>query len=477
MGEEILTSQFDEQDYCDYRVRLEQETTRLQEIFEQDAFDRDLAFGGLEQEAWLINAVATPSPDNNILLKHLPADVISPELAKFNFELNVTPQLLHGDGIRLMQQELQASWDRCEEFAAEQGDKIVMIGILPTVADEDLTLKNMSPLNRYRALNEQVMLARKGLPLQLDIHGKEHLVSQHTDVMLESAATSFQIHRQIPAQKSRRYYNAAIIASAATVAVGANSPFFFGRSLWEETRIPLFERAVETGGYGEAARGPIKRVGFGNGYVQKSVFECFQENLDHFPILLPVTLDEAIERLPYLRLHNGTIWRWNRPLIGFDKNNKPHLRIEHRVIAAGPTIVDEMANTAFFFGLQEYLANTDSPPELQLEFSSAKDNFYEAARLGIKAKNLWLEGKRVILKQLILEQLLGAAKSGLQRLGVDSELSEHYLNIIEQRVKSGQTGAQWQRAFVEKYKADMPTLTKAYLEKQQSQRPVHEWSL
>ena len=273
MGDEILTSQFDEQDYRDYHKRLEQETVRLREIFEQDDFDQDAAFGGLEQEAWLVDSSAAPSPDNDILLDGLPSEVIAPELAKFNFELNVTPQLLRGDGIHLMQKELHKSWQRCEQLAAEQGDKIVMIGILPTVVDNDLVLKNMSPLNRYRALNEQVMLARKGVPLSLDINGEEHLLSQHTDVMLESAATSFQVHRQIPAKKSKRYYNAAIIASAATVAVGANSPFFLGRSLWEETRIPLFERSVETGGYGEAARGPIKRVGFGNGYALRNVFE------------------------------------------------------------------------------------------------------------------------------------------------------------------------------------------------------------
>lgn len=477
MGDEILTSQFDDQDYQNYRQRLEKETAHLKTIFEENEFDEDQAYGGLEQEAWLVDEQTRPSSDNEILLNRLPPDVIAPELAKFNFELNVTPQLLHGDGIHRLHTELLETWKKCEAITAEQNDKIIMVGILPTVEDKDLVLENMSPLNRYRALNEQVMLARKGLPLNLDIVGREHLVSQHSDVMLESAATSFQIHRQIPAKQSRRYYNAAIIASAATVAAGVNSPFFMGKSLWEETRIPLFETSVEIGGYGEASRGPIKRVGFGSGYAKKNVFECFEENLEHFPILLPVTLDEDFERLPYLRLHNGTIWRWNRPLIGFDKQNRAHLRIEHRVIAAGPTIADEMANTAFFFGLQEYLANLEAAPEDILEFSTARDNFYEAARLGVKAKNQWLDGKKSVLRQLILDQLIDAAHEGLERLQVDREIVQYYLNIIEQRVLSGQTGSQWQREFVDKYKYDMSALTEAYMERQETQKPVHEWKL
>ncbi|MDH5545444.1 MAG: glutamate--cysteine ligase [Gammaproteobacteria bacterium] len=475
MGEEILTSQFSEEDYQNYAQHLLAETQRLKQQFEDNDFCVDQAVGGLEQEAWLIAQDATPSPDNALLLNELPKEVIAPELSRFNFELNVCPQLLSGKGLMRMHQELEQHWQECAQIADRQNDRILMVGILATLQDDDLTLENMSPLNRYRALNEQVMLARKGKPLHLDINGREHLISRHNDVMLESAATSFQLHRQIPARASKRYLNAATIASAATVALGANSPFLFGRSLWEETRIPLFESSVESGGYGDAASGPIKRVGFGSGYVQHSVFECFQENLNHFPILLPVKLDDDAARLPYLRLHNGTIWRWNRPLIGFEKNGQTHLRIEHRVIAAGPTIVDEMANAAFFYGLQETLANSDIAPETLLPFSVARDNFYEAARLGLRATNQWLDGKRGSLKNLILDRLLEDAMQGLRVLQVDEQDSRFYLDIIRARAESGMTGAQWQREFVEKRSADMVALTHAYYQAQNSGKPVHEW--
>lgn len=477
MGDEILTSEFSEQDYQAYRQRLQQETELLADMFRDQCFSYDEAMGGFEQEAWLVNTSRKPSPDNELLLNTLPPDVISPELSRFNFELNVTPRNLDGDGLHLMHDELLATWRDCVSAARQQQDEVVMIGILPTVNDGDLTLENMSPLNRYRALNEQVMRSRKGLPLHLDIVGKQHLRSTHNDVMLESAATSFQIHRQIPAAKSKRYFNASMIASAACVAVGANSPFLFERELWEETRIPLFESAVETGGYGDAASGPVKRVSFGSGYVNRDIFECFAENLEHFPVLLPVELDEPAERLPYLRLHNGTIWRWNRPLIGIDEGNRGHLRIEQRVVSAGPTIVDEMANAAFFYGLHEQLATMETPPELLLPFAQARDNFYHASRLGLQATNVWFNDKRMHLNKLIQETLLDMAHRGLERLNMNRDIREYYLGIIEQRVACGQTGAQWQRVFVARYGNDMQALTSAYLERQESERPVHEWKI
>ena len=257
------------------------------------------------------------------------------------------------------------------------------IGILPTLTDNDLSLDNISSLDRYRALNEQVLRHRQGKTIRLHINGGEHLEVEHKDVMLEAAATSLQIHLQTPQNLAVRYYNASVILSAPLVAVGANAPFMFNRDLWYETRIPVFEQSVDIGGIGGAASGPIHRVTFGSQYARESLFECFNENLEHYPVLLPVSYDSEPEKLNYLRLHNGTIWRWNRPLIGFDADGTPHLRIEHRTMSSAPSIIDNIANIALYYGLVEYYATCIDPPESSLAFTDAKDNFYRAAKTGL----------------------------------------------------------------------------------------------
>jgi hypothetical protein len=354
---------------------------------------------------------------------------------------------------------------------------LVMIGILPSVQQDQLVLSNMSRMQRYRALNEQVLRLRQGKPLNLDIVGREHLSTTHHDVMLESATTSFQIHLLVSPQDSVNFYNASQIASALLVAVSANSPYLFGYDLWDESRIPLFEQAVEVGGYEGAVFGPTKRVSFGSGYARESLFECFTENIEHFPVLLPKLWDDAPEKMSHLRLHNGTIWRWNRPLIGFEENGAPHLRIEHRVVSAGPTVVDEIANAAFYFGLTQYLATLDILPEELISFRQAKDNFYAAARYGLGATISWVKERKCVIGTLIQDELLQAARMGLRMLEIDRDDIDYYMGIIEQRVQKGLNGATWQRQYVEKHKCDMRQLTEAYAEHQHTGDPVHKWSV
>ena len=207
----------------------------------------------------------------------------------------------------------------------------------------------------------------------------------HLDVMLESATTSFQIHFQVPLDLAVRVYNASIIASAPMVAISANSPFMFNKDLWSETRIRLFEQSVEVGGYEDGSHGPMRRVTFGSGYARESLYECFFENLEHYPVLLPTLFDDEVEELSHLRLHNGTLWRWNRPLIGVD-NGDYSLRIEHRVVPAGPSIIDAVANAAFYYGLTYELSFMEQAPEQQMGFDRARDNFYNAARLGLDSQ-------------------------------------------------------------------------------------------
>ncbi|MFO8023774.1 glutamate-cysteine ligase family protein [Thiohalophilus sp.] len=477
MGEEIHSSQFDAQDYARFEQRLQQETALLRNWLQEGRLATTEAQGGFELEAWLVDEQLQPAPINEAFLKRLDTPLASPELASFNFEVNSTPRYLAGEVFTAMHTELTETWRHCWDTAAALDARAVMIGILPTVENESLTLANMSRMQRYRALNREVVRMRHGKPLVLDINGEEHLRVTHRDVMLESAATSFQIHLKLTPQNAVPLFNASIILAGPMVALSANSPFLFGKSLWDESRIPVFEQAVAVGGYDAARFGPIRRVTFGDGYVKQSLMECFEDNLAHYPVMLPVDLGEAPEQLAHLRMHNGTIWRWNRPLIGFEEDGTPHLRVEHRVVPAGPTLVDTIANAAFYYGAVTALANMPIPPRRQLAFDRARDNFYAAARLGLRARQQWFEDKQLSASELIQKVLLPLAREGLAQLGVSESDSRRYLDVIAQRVASGKNGARWQRDYVKQHGKDMRALTAAYLERQQQGEPVHEWSL
>ena len=290
--------------------------------------------------------------------------------------------------------------------------------------------------------------------------------------MLEAATTSFQIHLQVDPGNAARIYNAAKALSAPIVAVAANSPYLFGLDLWDETRIPVFEQAVAVGGSERT-----KRVGFGIRYVEASIFECFEANLHRYPVLLPRLFDEPPERLAHLALHNGTIWRWNRPLIGFGEDGAPHLRIEHRVVPAGPTVADSIANAALFYGAVHALAARPDPIEHHLPFTHAHANFYAAARTGLPARLHWRDGETMSAAELVIGEVLPLAREGLGGLGIDAGEIAHWLGIIADRAASGQTGAAWQRAWVHRHGPDMQAMTLAYLDRQRGGRPVHQWDI
>jgi hypothetical protein len=329
----------------------------------------------------------------------------------------------------------------------------------------------MSPMQRYQALNEQVLRLRRGRPLQLDIQGREHLRALHQDVMLESAATSLQIHLQVSQDNAARVYNASKVLAAPMVAACANAPYFYGKDLWDETRIPLFEQAVSVG---TGERHANERVCFGKYYVRESLLECFQTNLEEFEVLLPMVRDEPPEAMAHLRLHNGTIWRWNRPLIGLDVNGVPHLRVEHRVVSAPTSVADTVANAALYFGLVQTLSTRPAALEARLSCDQARQNFYAAAKRGLDAKVTWSDGSGP-LYELLRTQLLPQAREGLHALELDPGDIDDYLGIIAQRLGRRQNGAIWQRAFVARHGPDMARLTHAYRRHQLKGRPVHEW--
>ena len=477
MGREIPHSFFTETDFQHYHKKLEDESHLLRQWFDNGVFDSGRPVAGCELETWLVDEDGSPSPVNAACLEIMGDADASPELSQFNIELNFSPIPLKGRALSDMHESLSSGCTKLTEAALRYGAGCVFTGILPTVHDEHLTLDYISPLNRYFALNEQVMAQRKGRPVELDIVGHEHLQLDRYNIMLESATTSFQIHMQVPQDRAARYFNASMIVSAPLVAISANSPYLFGYDLWTETRIPVFEQSVCAGGYGHAADGPLKRITYGSGYVRESLWECFEENLRHYPVLLPYDFHQPADRMNHLQLHNGTIWRWNRPLIGFSDNQQPHLRIEQRVVAAGPTLVDMIANMAFYYGLVESLAAMERRPEMQLEFSMSRDNFYKAARFGLDARIHWLDGKIYGIKRLIPDHLLDLSWSGLEQLRIDSEEIRYWLGIIEQRAVSGQTGAVWQRKYVAHHGRDMSGLLMAYRRWQSRDIPVHEWSV
>ena len=477
MGQDVDQARFDRHDFQRFGERLRAETELLHALVEGGGLSAHAPVAGLELEAWLIDRQGRPAPRNAEFIERMASPDVVTELGRFNIELNVPQRPVAGDGLGRLAADLEQTWRRCREVAAGMGLQAVAIGVLPTLVDADLTMDNLSDRARYRALNQQVLRQRHGRPIRLDIAGPDGgglLHVEHRDVMLEAAATSFQVHLQVPADETVRHYNAALIASAPMVAMSGNSPLLFGRRLWQETRIPLFEQALNIGAREDGAHAPMGRVGFGSGYAGYSLVECFRENIERFEPLLPVEIDEPAERLAHLRLHNGTIWRWNRPLVGFDADGRAHLRIEHRPMAAGPTLGDMMANLAFAIGLVAALAAEPLAPEARLPFDAARRNFYEAARYGLDARLEWMDGIAVEAAEL-LPALLPLARSGLARLEVAPALAGPWLDLIAERLAARATGARWQLARLDALDGDLAALTLEYAARQAEGAPVHRW--
>lgn len=472
MGSEISRDCFANSDFIAFRQRLEEETQLLARWLADGQFDARPAEGGYELEAWLIDASGQPAPRNTELIPLAPAGSAVPELARFNIELNGQARCLQGDALSRMHREILDHWGRISQAALPLALRLLMIGTHPTARRQAFCLGNMSPLQRYHALNEQIFRQRQDRPVQLDIRGAQRLRHRHRDVMLEAATTSFQIHLRAAPGQAARLYNLSKILSAPLVALSANAPFLFGRALWAESRIPIFEQSIDVG-----QSDLTKRVSFGIRYVEGSILEVFQANLDRYPVLLPELMDQPAERLAHLRLHNGTIWRWNRPLIGFDPDGGPHLRIEQRCAPAGPTPSDCIANAAFYFGCANELQQAEPALERALPFASARRNFYACARHGLEARVRWPGTSALPVRALILERLLPLAQRGLDRLGIDPAEGAHWLGILRQRVSSGQNGATWQRQWAGRHGNDLDAMLARYHELQQGDLPVHQWPL
>lgn len=461
MGREIDRWQFTAEDIAAFRERLTVETAELGNWFAADRFQDAPLTVGYELEATLVDENGRPADANADFLQRLAMPQVVPELASSNIEFNGQPHVLAGDGLRRLHGELQNWLDRAREVARSLGLRILLIGVPPTLREQDLSLAHISSSNRYLAINRSLAQLRGTDRVVLDIDGYEHFHGEFDSIMAESAATSFQLHLRLPPKQAAAWFNAALVASGPVLAVSANAPWLFGHDLWAETRIPVFAQAVDTG--------HSHFVSFGRGYVESSLQLLFEENLHMFPPLLPIKLEGP---LAHLQLHNGTIWRWNRPILGLEPGDT-HLRLEHRSLPSGPSLIDMLANAAFFWGLLRGLSEAPLP----IGFEAARINFYRAARGGMAAKLRWREASEESATELVLGQLLPLAREGLQRLQVDNADIDHYLGVIEARVGGGRSGAGWQRAWVARHGRDLQALVDAYLQQQWSGRPVSEWPL
>jgi gamma-glutamyl:cysteine ligase YbdK (ATP-grasp superfamily) len=488
VGEEVSRTEFSRAQRREYRRKVQLCLDVFETMLAQSSFEFERPLTGMEIECNLVDADYQPALRNQEVLASIADPAYQTELGAYNIEFNVPPRPLPGQSALELEGEVRASLNAAEAKATEDGAHIVMIGILPTLMPEHLEAGWMSESTRYQALNDSIFTAR-GEDIDIDITGPERLSLQSADIAPESACTSMQLHLQVSPAEFAQNWNAAQVLAGPQLALGANSPYFFGHELWAETRIELFGQATDTRPDELKTQGVRPRVWFGERWIT-SIFDLFEENVRYFPSLLPEISDEdpvaelaagRTPRLAELRLHNGTIYRWNRPVYDV-VNGKPHLRVENRVLPAGPTVIDMLANSAFYYGTLRALTDEDRPLWSKMSFAAAQHNFFAAARHGMEARQYWPGLGEVTADELVLRELLPLAHDGLRRWGVAADVRERYLGVIEARAKSGRNGAAWQTATVhalqERGKARPTALAemlRMYCEHMHTNEPVHTW--
>ena len=489
MGRDIQAITITGEDRRNYRAKLARSLDVFARMLHERLFETDPALVGQEIELNLVDSEGAPSMHNADVLEAIADPAWATEVGQFNLEINVPPRQLTGDAIGGLEAEIRGSLNAGDEKARSIGSRLVMIGILPTLAKADVSESTLSANERYRVLNEQIFAAR-GEDMQIEIDGAEQILTHADSITPEAACTSVQLHVQVSPDAFASYWNAAQAIAGVQVALAANSPFLFGRQLWHETRITLFEQATDTRPDELKRQGVRPRVWFGERWIT-SVFDLFEENIRYFPALLPICEDEdplvvldggECPQLDEMSLHNGTIYRWNRPVYAV-VDGRPHLRVENRVLPAGPSVADVIANAAFYYGLVRVLAESERPVWTQLSFTTAAENLHEGARHGMSAELYWPGLGQASVAELVLRRLLPMAHDGLGRWGVSSAHADRLLGIIEQRCLTGRTGAAWQIATVadlsERHGADRPEalrqMTQRYIEHMHTNQPVHTW--
>src|SRR3712207_1473750 len=447
MGQEVERTVFTREDRQRYRTKVQRCLDVFARMLADAAFDRDLRSIGLEIELNLTEETGDPAFANAEVLEAVADEAFQTELGQFNVEINIPPRRLEDGVFGELESAVRASLNHAEEQSRKVHAHMMIIGILPTLREADLDGCVLSANPRYALLNEQIFAAR-GEDLHLAINGVEQLSTYADTIAPEAACTSVQLHQVVDPTRFAAHWNAAQTIAGIQLAVGANAPFFFGRELWRETRIALFEQATDTRPEELKAQGVRPRVWFGERWIT-SIFDLFEENVRYFPALLPLTEDEdpveVLEagdtpRLPELRLHNGTIYRWNRPVYEVVRG-RPHVRVENRVLPAGPSVVDILANAAFYYGLVRALVAEERPLWSRMSFDAAEENFHAGARDGIEARVYWPGVGEVPAAELVVRKLLPLAYDGLARWGVGGEEASRLLGIVERRCVEQRNGA------------------------------------
>jgi gamma-glutamyl:cysteine ligase YbdK (ATP-grasp superfamily) len=485
----------DGQDRQQYRDKLQRCLDAIARMLAEDAFSFDRRHIGLEIELNLVDEWMAPAMANGVVLEKIDDPKFKKELSQHNLELNVPPRPLAGDEALEFEREVAEAVASADAKAGDAGAALVMIGMLPTLRGSHFDRRWISTNPRYALLNDKILQAR-GEDLMLDMEGcampgaaPEHLLAFADSILAEAACTSVQLHLQVAPSEFAAHWNAAQALAGVQVALAANSPFLLGKALWHETRIPLFLQATDTRPVELRNQGVRPRVWFGERWIT-SIFDLFEENARYFPALLPEVCDEDplaeldAGRTPALRelqLHNGTVWRWNRPVYDV-VDGVPHLRVENRVLPSGPTVLDMMANAAFFYGAMLALTAQDRPLWTQMSFQAAEENLYAGARHGMDAQLYWPGSGWLRPDELALRLLLPLAHDGLRRGGVSDAARERLLGVMEQRCVARRTGSTWQRETVATLQrrgldrdAALHGMLRRYREHMLSGEPVHTW--
>jgi gamma-glutamyl:cysteine ligase YbdK (ATP-grasp superfamily) len=488
VGEEVKRTTYEGAHRQEYRRKVQLCLDVFETMLAQSSFEFDRPLTGMEIECNLVDGDYQPAMSNQDVLAAIADPAYQTELGAYNIEFNVPPRPLPGRTVMELEADVRASLNAAETKANAGGAHIVMIGILPTLMPEHLHGAWMSKSTRYQALNDSIFTAR-GEDIQIDISGPEPLSLNSASIAPESACTSMQLHLQVSPADFANNWNAAQVLAGPQLALGANSPYFFGHHLWSETRIELFTQATDTRPDELKAQGVRPRVWFGERWIT-SIFDLFEENVRYFPSLLPEVSDEdpvaelAAGRTPQLselRLHNGTVYRWNRPVYDV-VDGRPHLRVENRVLPAGPSVIDMLANSAFYYGMLRTLSEEDRPLWTKMSFAAAQQNFLAAARHGMRASLYWPGLGEVTTEELVLGELLPMAHEGLTRWGVATEVRDRFLGVIEGRARTGRNGAAWQVSTVRRLQergmprpAALAEMLRRYCDHMHTNEPVHTW--
>lgn len=492
MGFQRVTTLENQADMLLFVRRLLDDVQAFEYMLENGWFEDDIVRIGAEQEMCLVhNKTYKPATINmEVLAKLTDAPWCVTELAKFNLETNLSPREFTGECLSQLEAENLRYLARIQEVLNDFDASIVLCGVLPTLRKHDLEMHNLTPVDRYYALMAAIQKNLLGTAFELRIEGVDELLVKHESPLLEACNTSFQVHLQVAPKEFVKMYNIAQALAGPTVAIAANSPLVFGRRLWAETRIALFQQSLDTRTTADHLRERLPRVNFGSGWLTGDITEIYKEDISRFRVLLAGKIEEdslktiaegKVPKLRALQIHNSTVYRWNRPCYGISPNGKPHLRIENRVMPAGPTVVDATANAAFWLGAMIGMSLHYPDITREMSFDDVRDNFIKAAKFGIDSTFNWIGDRKVPAPELILKELLPLAKEGLKHRKVSSSDISKYLGIIEARAKAHKTGARWALRSYTALKHQVTNdeavscLTAAMIKNQQQNQPVHTW--